>query len=113
MAIGGTAVFTALSEVIRRGSKDLSEFQGITNRLSHIMKTSTGATDEQVKALISSYHASEIALLFESLTQESRERMISLLPTELASEVISEMDAELHPEKLLESLQPARRSKII
>lgn len=84
------------------------------NKLSLInVKQALKGDDEQVKALISSYHASEIALLFESLTQESRERMISLLPTELASEVISEMDAELHPEKLLESLQPARRSKII
>lgn len=67
------------------------------NKLSLInVKQALKGDDEQVKALISSYHASEIALLFESLTQESRERMIGLLPAELASEVISEMDAELH-----------------
>ena len=84
------------------------------NKLSLInVKQALGGDDEELKRLILVYHASEIALLFESLTQESRERMISLLPIELASEVISEMDAELHPEKLLESLQPARRSEII
>ena len=77
------------------------------------VKQALGGDDEELKRLILAHHASEIALLFESLTQESRERIVGLLPTELASEVISEMDAELHPEKLLESLQPARRSKII
>jgi len=84
------------------------------NKLSLInVKQALGGDDEELKRLILAHHASEIALLFESLTQESRERIVGLLPTELASEVISEMDAELHPEKLLESLQPARRSKII
>ncbi|MEO8793974.1 MAG: magnesium transporter [Daejeonella sp.] len=64
-------------------------------------------------ALVSEYHASEIAILFESLPQESRERVISVLDAELASEVISEMDAEFHPEKLLENLHPERRSEIV
>lgn len=69
--------------------------------------------DVKLLALIAEYHASEIAILFESLAQEDRERIISLLPAELASEVISEMDAEFHPEKLLENLHPERRSEII
>lgn len=66
-----------------------------------------------LKELVSEYHPSEIAILFESLSQESRERIISILPAELASEVISEMDAEFHPEKLLENLHPERRSEIV
>ena len=69
--------------------------------------------DLVLKELISEYHTSEIAILFESLSQESRERIISILPAELASEVISEMDAEFHPEKLLENLDPDRRSEIV
>ncbi|WP_374164438.1 magnesium transporter [Arcticibacter sp. MXS-1] len=69
--------------------------------------------DENVlKALLEEYHASEIAILFESLPEESRERIINILPAEIASEVISEMDAETHPEKLLEKLHPERRSEI-
>ncbi len=69
--------------------------------------------DENVlKALLEEYHASEIAILFESLTEEARERIINILPAEVASEVISEMDAEIHPEKLLEKLHPERRSEI-
>jgi magnesium transporter len=69
--------------------------------------------DLVLKELISEYHTSEIAILFENLSQESRERIISILPAELASEVISEMDAEFHPEKLLENLHPDRRSEIV
>ncbi len=69
--------------------------------------------DVALKTLVSEYHASEIAILFESLPQEARERIISILPAEMASDVISEMDAEFHPEKLLENLHPGRRSEIV
>lgn len=69
--------------------------------------------DVALKILISEYHPSEIAILFETLSQESRERIISILPADLASEVISEMDTEFHPERLLENLHPERRSEIL
>lgn len=69
--------------------------------------------DDALKSFISEYHPSEIAILFESISQESRERIISILPAEIASEVISEMDSEFHPEKLLENLHPERRSEIV
>ena len=60
--------------------------------------------DDALKAFISEYHPSEIAILFESISQESRERIISILPAELACEIISEMDSEFHPEKLEQSI---------
>ncbi len=69
--------------------------------------------DSALKELVAEYHPSEIAILFESLSQESRERIISILPAEIASEVISEMDSEFHPERLLENLHPERRSEIV
>lgn len=69
--------------------------------------------DSVLRALVAEYHPSEIAILFESLPQESREKIISILPAEVASEVISEMDAEFHPERLLENLHPERRSEIV
>ncbi len=69
--------------------------------------------DSALITLISEYHPSEIAILFEGLPQEARERIISILPAEIASEVISEMDAEFHPERLLENLHPERRSEIV
>lgn len=66
-----------------------------------------------LKELLDEYHASEIAILFERLPQESRERIINILPLETASEVIAEMDAAIHPEKILESLDPEKRSEIV
>ena len=69
--------------------------------------------DSALKELVAEYHPSEIAKLFESLSQESRERIISILPAEIASEVIAEMDSEFHPERLLENLHPERRSEIV
>ncbi|MGV3684940.1 MAG: magnesium transporter [Daejeonella sp.] len=69
--------------------------------------------DSALKISVSEYHPSEIAIIFESLPQESRERIISILPAEIASEVISEMDSEFHPERLLENLHPERRSEIV
>lgn len=76
-------------------------------------KQALEADDEELLKLVSEYHASEIAILFESLPQESRARIISILPADTASEIISEMDAEFHPEKLLENLHPERQSEIV
>ncbi len=77
------------------------------------IKVALEAGDEQLALLLGEYHASEIAILFESLPQEARERIINILPSEIASEVISEMDAEIHPEKILENLHPEKRSEIV
>lgn len=77
------------------------------------LKQALESGDEELKALLSEYHASEIAILFASLPQESRDYIINLLPSETASEIISEMDAEIHPERILENLHPERRSEIM
>ncbi|MDF3077516.1 MAG: magnesium transporter [Sphingobacteriaceae bacterium] len=77
------------------------------------IKQALDGDEEDLKSLLSEYHASEIAILFESLPLEARERIIDILPTEVASEVISEMDAEIEPGKLLENLHPEKRSEIM
>ncbi|MFN8406645.1 MAG: magnesium transporter [Sphingobacteriaceae bacterium] len=77
------------------------------------LKQALESDDATLLALVSGYHASEIAILFESIPQEARARIISILPAEFASVVIAEMDAEFHPEKLLENLNPERRSEIV
>lgn len=69
--------------------------------------------DAALAALIAEYHATEIAILFESLPQESREKIIGILPSDIASEVLSEMGAEDHPEKIIGNLHPGKRSEII
>ncbi|WP_407430689.1 magnesium transporter [Arcticibacter sp.] len=77
------------------------------------LKQALESGDEELKALLSEYHASEIAILFASLPQESRDHIINILPSETASEIIAEMDAEIHPERILENLHPERRSEIM
>ena len=77
------------------------------------IKTALEGNETELKALLEEYHASEIAILFESLPQESRERIINILPSDIASEVISEMDAGIHPEKILGNLHPEKRSEIM
>ncbi|MGV3706673.1 MAG: magnesium transporter [Arcticibacter sp.] len=77
------------------------------------LKQALESGDDELKALLSEYHASEIAILFASLPQESRDYIINILPSETASEVIAEMDAEIHPERILENLHPERRSEIM
>lgn len=70
--------------------------------------------DEQVlKLLLLEYHASQIAILFENLPIQHQTRIINLLPADIASDVISEMDAESHPEDLLINLHPDKRQEIV
>ncbi|WP_256010549.1 magnesium transporter [Desertivirga xinjiangensis] len=84
---------------------DKTDIQRITQALE--------GDDEALKVLLAEYHASEIAILFEGLSQEAREYIINILPSDIASEVISEMDAEIHPEKILGNLHPEKRSEIV
>ncbi len=77
------------------------------------IKQALEGDETTLKALLLEYHASEIAILFESLPVESRERIINILPSDVASEVISEMDSGIHPEKILQNLHPEKRSEIM
>jgi len=77
------------------------------------LKSALNGNDEDLKVLLAAYHASEIAILFESLQQEDKERIINLLSVEVASEVIAEMHEEAHPEELLLQLHPEKRTEIV
>ncbi|MFD0794026.1 magnesium transporter [Mucilaginibacter litoreus] len=77
------------------------------------IKTALEGNDADLELVLKDYHASEIAILFERLPQEARERIINILPTEEASEVITEMTEESHPEELLVNLHPEKRSEIV
>jgi magnesium transporter len=81
--------------------------------VSKIKSALSSGNDEHLKAVLGEYHASEIAILFESITKEDRQRIINLLPVEIASEVISEMHEEAHPEELLLQLHPEKRTEIV
>ena len=77
------------------------------------IKNALNGSDAELQQVLLQYHTSEIAIIFEKLESEDRERIINILPAEAASEVISEMDDEHHPAELLVSLTPEKRSEIV
>ncbi|NCD71970.1 magnesium transporter [Mucilaginibacter agri] len=77
------------------------------------LKTALEGDDAELQRVLQEYHASEIAILFERLSPEEHERIINILPSDVGSEVISEMDEENHPEQILFNLHPEKRSEII
>ncbi len=70
-------------------------------------------SDEALKVFLEEYHASEIAILFENLNKEEKERIINLLPVEVASDVLSEMHEESDPATLLFNIEPEKRAEIV
>jgi len=70
-------------------------------------------TDAELVLALEEYHSTEIAILFAKLSVDERERIINILPADLASEVISEMDEEHNPGELLVGLHPEKRSEIV
>lgn len=77
------------------------------------LKSALNGDDRELTQILDEYHASEIAILFEKLSKEQKQRIINLLPVERASEIISEMHEEAHPEELLLQLHPDKRTEIV
>ncbi len=77
------------------------------------IKQALEGDEKDLSALLKEYHASEIAIIFERLPLDAQTRIINILPSDIASEVISEMTAETHPEELLLELHPEKRSEIV
>ncbi|MES2809493.1 MAG: magnesium transporter [Bacteroidota bacterium] len=77
------------------------------------LKTALEGDDAELEIVLKDYHPSEIAILFEKLDQEDKERIINILPTVVASDVIAEMDEEQSPGELLINLDPEKRSEIV
>ncbi len=80
--------------------------------LSKLRKAIEG-DDQELSSILAEYHASEIAILFDNIKAEDRQRIINLLEIEKASEVIAEMSEEAHPEELLIQLNPEKRTEIV
>lgn len=77
------------------------------------IKQALEGTEEELLLLLQEYHASEIAIIFESISLEDQKKIIHLLPADLASEIISEMSHEAHPEELLIEIDSEKRQEII
>src|SRR6201996_8777825 len=77
------------------------------------IKTALESDNAELEKVLLEYHASEIAILFEKLPVEAREKIINILPSDVASEVFAEMHEEQDAGELLISLDPEKRSEII
>jgi magnesium transporter len=77
------------------------------------VKAALEGNDAELEIVLKEYHASEIAILFEKLPLEAREKIINILPADIASEVFAEMHEEQDAGELLISLDPEKRSEII
>jgi len=78
----------------------------LQNLLEH---KSTG----EVREYFASLHPSDIADLLEDLTDEERLWVLSVLPAELASESLAEMEDAEHPGELLSRLDPDRVDQLV
>ncbi|RKD14446.1 magnesium transporter [Pelobium manganitolerans] len=77
------------------------------------IKQALEGPEDELQLLLEDYHASELAILFESIPLEAQKRIVHLLSVEIASQVISEMKAEAHPEDLLIDLPSEKRQEIV
>ncbi|MEO6850391.1 MAG: magnesium transporter [Mucilaginibacter sp.] len=77
------------------------------------IKAALEGNDADLEIFLKEYHASEIAILFEKLPLEAKEKIINILPADIASEVIAEMHEEQDAGELLIGLDPEKRSEII
>ncbi|HEX6937843.1 MAG TPA: magnesium transporter [Longimicrobiales bacterium] len=68
---------------------------------------------EHLAVLLSGLHPSDLADLVEELDEDERVTLLGLLPAELASETLAEMESEERSEALLAALGPDRIGELI
>ncbi|HEX7119048.1 MAG TPA: magnesium transporter [Longimicrobiales bacterium] len=89
----------------------LPEERGV--RADHVHDLLLAGETERLAGLLSELHPSDLADLVEELDEDDRVILLELLPAELASETLAEMESEEHPEELLASLEPERIGELI
>ena len=91
--------------------QQVDEFQQRLTRLEELLEA---GLDEELFTFLAALHPSDIADLIEYLEEdEERVRILDLLPLELASETLAEMEAHQHPEDILAALEPERIGELL
>jgi magnesium transporter len=86
--------------------RDVDEAQDRLDRVERLLRADDEAA---LRELLEDLHPSDIADLIEHFEEEEdRVRILDLLPAELASETLAEMESHQHPEDILVALDPAR-----
>ena len=84
----------------------VDELQARVTRLESLLESGNEA---ELREFLEELHPSDIADLIEHFDEEEdRVRILDLLPVELASETLAEMEAHEHPEDILVAMEPDR-----
>ncbi|MGD2122473.1 MAG: magnesium transporter [Gemmatimonadota bacterium] len=86
------------------------DIEGVRQRLQDLVESEDLAA---VGDLLQELHASDVADLVESLDDRERVVLLDVLPVELASETLAEMDEEEDPGDLLAALDPRKGAELI
>ncbi len=87
------------------------DIEGVRQRLQDLAES--GRMDA-VGELLQELHPSDVADLVESLdSDEERVALLQVLPTELASETLAEMDEEEDPGEILAALDPKKGAELL
>ncbi|MFW6331586.1 MAG: magnesium transporter [Gemmatimonadota bacterium] len=88
---------------------ELQEVDDFKARITRLEALFESGKDPELRAFLEALHPSDIADLIEHFgEEEERVRILELLPAELASETLAEMEAHQHPEEILAALEPER-----
>ncbi len=95
-------------------SPELQQVDEFQNRLARLRALLAGDDGGALREFLADLHPSDIADLVEySAEEEDRVRILDMLPAELASETLAEMEAHQHPEEILAALEPERISELL
>ncbi|HEX7050995.1 MAG TPA: magnesium transporter [Longimicrobiales bacterium] len=82
-------------------------------QLERILELIDARDAAMLQTLLSDLHPSDVADVVEELDEDDRVYLLGLLPAELASETLAEMESEEHPEEILAALEPDRIGELI
>lgn len=85
----------------------------VRERLDRIRVLIEEGREDNLPDLLSEFHPSDLADLIEELDEADRVRVLEMLPADIASETLAEMEREERPEELLASLDPTRIGELI
>ncbi len=86
------------------------DIEGVRKRLQELVESNDLAA---VGGLLKELHPSDVADLVESLDDDERVVLLDVLPVELASETLAEMDEEEDPGEILAALDPQKGAELI
>ncbi len=86
----------------------------LQERLLRLEALLDAGDDEALTAFLAELHPSDVADVIEHFEEEAeRVRILDMLPADLASETLAEMEAHQHPEDILVALDPERISELL